>query len=59
MSKVKIEVVNAVINGKQHGETLLVDKADAETIVERGRGVIVEEKATAKKVTKKDEEGDA
>lgn len=32
MAKVKVEVVNAIVSGKVHGETLFVEKEEAEKL---------------------------
>lgn len=32
MAKVKVEVTNAVVGGKKHGETLMVEEAEAKKL---------------------------
>lgn len=49
MTKVKVEVTNAVVDDKVHGETLTLDQKDAERLQSIGYVKIIEEKETKKK----------
>lgn len=53
MAKVKIEVVDAVVGGKKHGEQLSVEQAEADRLVERGYAKVVKEAAKPKASPKK------
>jgi hypothetical protein len=54
MTKIKVEVTNAVVDGKGHGEQISIEKETAEHLESIGYVKII-----GTKTTKKDEEGDA
>jgi hypothetical protein len=55
MAKVKIEVTNAVVGGKKHGEQLSVEQAEADRLVERGYAKVVKEATKPRSSSKKSE----
>lgn len=59
MAKVKIEVTNAMVSGKVHGEQLSVEQAEADRLVERGYAKLVKEAAKPRSNAKKSDSSES